>query len=38
MMGLNEKGHFTPGADADITVLDPERGRAVMSFVADLGR
>ena len=34
MMGLNEKGHFTPGADADITVLDPERGRAVMSFVA----
>ena len=34
MMGLNNKGHFTPGADADITVLDPERGRAVMSFVA----
>ena len=34
MMGLNEKGHFTPGADADITVLDPERGKAVMSFVA----
>ena len=34
MMGLNEKGHFTPGADADITVLDPERGKAVMGFVA----
>ena len=34
MMGLNRKGHFTPGADADITVLDPERGKAVMSFVA----
>ena len=34
MMGLNDKGHFTPGADADITVLDPERGKAVMSFVA----
>ena len=34
MMGLNGKGHFSPGADADITVIDPERGRAVMSFVA----
>ena len=34
MMGLANKGHFTPGADADITVLDPERGRAAMSFVA----
>ena len=34
MMGLNEKGHFTPGADADITILDPERGKPVMSFVA----
>ena len=34
MMGLKDKGHFTPGADADITVLDPERGKAVMSFVA----
>ena len=34
MMGLNNKGHFTPGADADITVLDAERGKAVMSFVA----
>ena len=34
MMGLNDKGHFTPGADADITVIDPERGKAVMSFVA----
>lgn len=34
MMGLRNKGHFTPGADADITVLDPERNRAAMSFVA----
>ena len=34
MMGLNDKGHFTPGSDADITVLDPECGKAVMSFVA----
>ena len=34
MMGLWNKGHFTPGADADITVLDPQRNEAVMSFVA----
>ena len=34
MMGLARKGHLTPGADADITVLDRERGRAAMSFVA----
>ncbi len=34
MMGLWDKGHFTPGADADITVLDPHRNKAVMSFVA----
>ena len=34
MMGLNEKGHFTSGAEADITILDPERGKPVMSFVA----
>lgn len=34
MMGLANKGRLSPGADADITVLDPERGRAVMSFVA----
>ena len=34
MMGLNDRGHFTPGSDADITVVDPERGKAVMSFVA----
>ena len=34
MMGLWNKGHFTPGADADITILDPQRNKAVMSFVA----
>lgn len=34
MMGLLKKGHFTPGADADITVLDPDRNAPVMSFVA----
>ncbi len=34
MIGLLDKGHFTPGADADITVLDPERNEPVMSFVA----
>ncbi len=34
MMGLLNKGHFTPGADADITVLDPDRNGPVMSFVA----
>ena len=34
MMGLLNKGHFTSGADADITVLDPERNAPVMSFVA----
>ena len=34
MMGLLDKGHFTPGADADITVVDPDRNAPVMSFVA----
>ncbi len=34
MMGLFSKGHFTSGADADITVLDPERNSPAMSFVA----
>ena len=34
MMGLLSKGHFTPGADADITVLDPDRNAPAMSFVA----
>ena len=34
MIGLNNKGHFSTGADADITVVDPDRNVAVMSFVA----
>jgi hypothetical protein len=34
MFGLLEKGHLGAGADADITVIDPERGKAVRSFIA----
>jgi imidazolonepropionase-like amidohydrolase len=34
MLGLPEKGHLGIGADADITVLDVERGRPVMTIVA----
>ncbi|MDD4600039.1 Allantoinase [bioreactor metagenome] len=33
ILGLKNKGHFTLGADADITVLDLERQRAYMSLV-----
>lgn len=34
MLGLMNKGHFSPGADADVTVIDPETHQPVMSFVA----
>lgn len=34
MLGLDRKGHLGVGADADMTVLDLERGRATMSLVA----
>ena len=34
MMGLHAKGHFSAGADADITVLDPARNEPTMSFTA----
>ena len=34
MMGLLSKGHFSEGADADISVIDPEASEPVMSFVA----
>ena len=34
MMGLTAKGHFSPGADADITVLDPVANQPDMSLVA----
>lgn len=32
MMGLKGKGRLSPGADSDITVLDPDRGRAYMGI------
>lgn len=33
MFGLINKGHLGVGADADVTVLDLQEGKAVMSFV-----
>ena len=33
MLGLPDKGHLSPGADADITVADLERRRAVLTIV-----
>jgi formylmethanofuran dehydrogenase subunit A len=33
MLGLSQKGHLGVGADADITVLDIERGKPVMTIV-----
>jgi hypothetical protein len=32
MLGLETKGHLAPGADGDITVLDPDSSRAWMSL------
>jgi len=32
IIGLPGKGHLAPGADGDVTVVDPERCRPVMSF------
>ncbi len=34
ILGLPHKGHLGAGADGDITVVDPELSRAVMSFNA----
>ena len=34
MLGLLNKGHFSPGADADVTVLDPAKNAPAMSLVA----
>lgn len=34
MLGLVNKGHFSEGADADITILDPAINEPTMSFVA----
>jgi hypothetical protein len=33
MVGLLQKGHFSSGADADVTLIDPDRGIATMSLV-----
>lgn len=34
MLGLPGKGHFSEGADADITIINPETNEPTMSFVA----
>ena len=34
MIGLLSKGHFSPGADGDLTVIDPDRGKATLGIVA----
>lgn len=34
MLGLSRKGQLLPGMDADITVLDLERGKAISSIVS----
>ena len=33
MLGLLNKGHFSEGADGDVTVIDPVSCRATMSLV-----
>ena len=33
MLGLLNKGHFSEGADGDVTVVDPLTGKATMSLV-----
>jgi N-acyl-D-aspartate/D-glutamate deacylase len=32
VLGLTNKGHISPGADGDLTVIDPSSGRAFMSM------
>ncbi len=32
VLGLTNKGHISPGSDADITVIDPSLGEAIMSM------
>ena len=34
MLGLPSKGHFSEGADADITIINPETNEPTMVFVA----
>jgi hypothetical protein len=36
MLGLKRKGRLSPGADGDITVIDPDKGKAYMGI--SLGR
>ncbi len=36
MFGLMSKGHLSPGADADVTVVDPTAREAVMSVVGGI--
>ena len=33
MIGLKDRGHLSEGARADITVIDPQIGKAVASYV-----
>ena len=33
MIGLKDRGHLSEGARADITVIDPQMGKAVASYV-----
>jgi len=33
MLGLRSKGHLTPGADADMTIVDLEKREAVATIV-----
>ena len=34
MFGLASKGHLSQGADADITVVDPDTGNATLSLAS----
>ena len=34
MFGFTRKGHFSPGADADITAVNPQTGAPIFGMVA----
>ena len=34
MFGLINKGHFSEGADADVTIIDPDQGKAIATYVS----